>query len=179
MYTTHFLATPALAAVLYIRSRVVWRQFITRVVVLSVAGLATYILFPEAPPWMASQDDLISFHMARLSARGWIWLHVTNLQTTLAHAQEAGSNPVAAMPSLHVGFACLVAIFAMSKLHSRWRSLFLLYPMAMGLTLVYQGEHYVVDLIAGCGYAVGTHYVLNAVERRRAARKREAVAGAV
>jgi hypothetical protein len=178
IYTSHFLATPALAAVLYIRSRALWRQFISRVVVLSAAGLLTYVLFPEAPPWMASQDGLISFHIERLSARGWIWLHVSNLQTTLSHAQEAGANPIAAMPSLHVGFACMVAIFAMSKLRSRWRLLFVLYPLAMGLTLVYQGEHYVVDLIAGCGYAVVVHFGLAALERRHAARKREALAAA-
>jgi ABC-type uncharacterized transport system permease subunit len=164
--------------VLYIRSRALWRQFISRVVVLSAAGLLTYVLFPEAPPWMASQDGLISFHIERLSARGWIWLHVSNLQTTLSHAQEAGSNPIAAMPSLHVGFACMVAIFAISKLRSRWRLLFVLYPLAMGLTLVYQGEHYVVDLIAGCGYAVVVHFGLAALERRHAARKREALAAA-
>ena len=178
VYTTHFLATPALAAVLYMRSRVMWRQYISRVVVLSVAGLTTYILFPEAPPWMASQDGLIGFHIERLSARGWIWLHVSNLQSTLSHAQDAGSNPVAAMPSLHVGFASLVAIFAVSKLRSRWRWLFLLYPVAMGVTLVYQGEHYVVDLIAGLGYALATHFALNRWERHRAAKRQAATAPA-
>jgi len=32
---------------------------------------------------------------------------------------------------------------------SRWRALLALYPLAMGTTLVYFGEHYVVDLLAG------------------------------
>jgi hypothetical protein len=175
VYTTHFLATPALAAVLYIRSRVMWRQYISRVVLLSVAGLITYVLFPEAPPWMASRDGLIGFHIERLSARGWIWLHVSNLQQTLAHAQEAGSNAVAAMPSLHAGFACLVAIFAISKLRSQWRWLFVGYPLAMGLTLVYQGEHYVVDLLAGYAYALAVHFGMNQWERHRAQKARAAV----
>ena len=40
---------------------------------------------------------------------------------------------------------------------SRWRYLLWLYPVAMGLTLVYTGEHYVVDLLAGLVYAVAAH----------------------
>jgi hypothetical protein len=171
IYTSHFFATPVLAAVLWVRERTAWVQFISRVIVLSVAGLATYILFPEAPPWMASRDGLIAEHIARLSARGWIWLHASNLRTTLDHAQQDGSNPVAAMPSLHVAFACLVAIFIMAKLRSRWRLLLLLYPLAMGTALVYLGEHYVVDLIAGVAYAAAVHFGMNAWERRRAARR--------
>ena len=33
-----------------------WLAFTARIMVLSVAGLVTYILFPEAPPWMAARD---------------------------------------------------------------------------------------------------------------------------
>jgi membrane-associated phospholipid phosphatase len=171
IYTSHFLATPVLAAILWLRDRAAWMQFISRVILLSLTGLATYILFPEAPPWMASRDGFISAHIGRLSARGWIWLHASNVKQALAHAQEDGTNAVAAMPSLHVAFACLVAIFIGSKLRSRWRWLLVLYPMAMGFALVYLGEHYVVDLIAGVGYALGVHFGLNWWERRRAAGK--------
>lgn len=170
IYTTHFLATPAVAAVLWLRHRTYWLQYISRVIVLSVAGLITYVLFPEAPPWLAARDGFIADPIARLSARGWIWLHAPNLQTTLAHAQEDGSNPVAAMPSLHVAFACLIALYIGSKLTSRWRHLLWLYPVAMGVTLVYTGEHYVVDLLAGLGYAVAAHLALCWWERRRAGR---------
>lgn len=170
VYTTHFLATPVLAAVLWLRERRAWMQFISRVILLSVAGLATYILFPESPPWLASQDGDIPQHVARLSARGWIWLHLGNVKQALAHAQEAGSNAVAAMPSLHVAFACLVAMFIASKLRTKWRWLLALYPLAMGFALVYAGEHYVLDLIAGVGYAVAVHLGMNRWERWRAGR---------
>ena len=53
------------------------------------------------------------------------------------------------MPSLHAGTAALVAFFAISRLRSPWRFAFLLYPVAMGFMLVYYGEHYVVDIVAG------------------------------
>ena len=78
------------------------------------------------------------------------------------------------MPSLHVAFAALVALFIASRLHSRWRWLLALYPVAMGATLVYTGEHYVLDLLAGIAYALGRARRLRGVGaatgRRRAAR---------
>jgi membrane-associated phospholipid phosphatase len=171
IYTSHFFATPVLAAFLWLRDRAAWLRFISRVIVLSVAGLITYILFPEAPPWMAARDGDIAEPIERLSARGWIWLHAGHLKNALAHAQSDGTNPVAAMPSLHVAFACLVAICVVGRMRSRWRWLVTLYPLAMGFALVYLGEHYVIDLLAGVLYALAVHFGMNRWERRRAARR--------
>ncbi len=169
VYTSHFLATPILAAILWLRNRALWLRYISRVILLSVAGLITYIVFPEAPPWLAARDGYLD-PVARLSARGWIWLHAGNLNALLARAQSEGANPVAAMPSLHVAFATLVAIFIAGRIRSRWRYLMVLYPIAMGFTLVYSGAHYVLDLVAGVLYAVVVHVLLNRWEARRARR---------
>lgn len=169
VYVSHFLATPVLAAVLWLRDRTLWLRYISRVVVLALAGLVTYCVFPEAPPWMAARDGL-SAPVARLSARGWIWLHAGNLDTVLGRAQSEGANPVAAMPSLHLAFAVLVALTIGTRLRSRWRWLLALYPAAMGFTLVYTGEHYVLDLIVGAAYAITVHLALNHWDRRRALR---------
>ena len=173
VYTTHFLATPVLAAVLWLRNRAVWLRYIRRVIVLAVAGLVTYCLFPEAPPWLAARDGLTE-PVARLSARGWIWLHAGNLNATLAHAQVDGANPVAAMPSLHTAFATLVAIFVATQLRSRWRYLLVLYPIAMGYTLVYTGEHWVLDILVGIAYALIVHWSVSCWEARRAGKQRPA-----
>jgi membrane-associated phospholipid phosphatase len=174
VYSTHFLATPAVGAWLWLRDRAAWLGFIWRVIVLSVLGLVTYVLFPEAPPWMAAQDGYLSAPVDRLSARGFVWLHLGNVQDALGHAQVAGANPVAAMPSLHVGFATLIAIFVGIRLRSRWRYTLALYPLAMGFTLVYTGEHYVLDLLAGAVYALSAHLAVTGWERRRAARRADA-----
>ena len=73
----------------------------------------------------------------------------------LTEAGQAGSNPVAAMPSLHAGAALLVALFLWPSVsravaRSRWRRT----PSRWALTLVYTGEHYVVDVLAGWAVAV-------------------------
>lgn len=168
-YTTHFLATPIVAAVLWLRSREIWKAFAARVIVLSLAGLVTYVLFPAAPPWYAAREGVIE-PVIRASSRGWLWLHVNHAGNLLSEGQAA-VNPVAAMPSLHTAFATLIALFAISHLRSRWRWLVVLYPIAMGLSLVYLGEHYVVDLLAGVLYAFGVHWGVTAWTRRWRARR--------
>jgi membrane-associated phospholipid phosphatase len=167
VYVTHFLATPILAAVLWLRNRTMWVAYISRVIALAFAGLVTYVLFPEAPPWLAARDGLID-PVARTSARGWIWLHARNVQELLDSAQRDGANPVAAMPSLHLAFATLVALFIAPHITRRWRYLAALYPVAMGVVLVYTGEHYVLDLMAGAAYALIVHALVSRWERRRA-----------
>jgi membrane-associated phospholipid phosphatase len=166
IYTSHFLATPILAAVLWLRDRTAWLSYVTRVVILSLAGLATYVLFPEAPPWLASQHHVIG-PVARLSARGWEWLHLGHVKALLASAQRDGSNPVAAMPSLHTALATMVALYVGARLHSRWRWLLVLYPLAMGISLVYLGEHYVIDVVAGVLYALAVHTLVSRWEQGR------------
>lgn len=166
VYTSYFLTTPILAAVLWLRNREVWLRFISRVLALSLAGLITYVVFPEAPPWYAARDHVIA-PVSRLSAQGWVYLHAGNLDSLLDGVQRDGANPVAAMPSLHTAFSTLVALFLVSRMTSRWRHLLWLYPAAMGLVLLYTGEHYFLDLIAGVGYAAGVHAVLSRWERSR------------
>jgi membrane-associated phospholipid phosphatase len=170
IYTSHFLATPIVAAVYWLRDRQRWIAFITRVIALSLAGLVTYVLFPAAPPWYAARDGVIA-PVVRGSARGWIWLHVNHAGNLLSEGQVA-SNAVAAMPSLHTAFATIIALFLAERVHSRWRWLFALYPLAMGCALVYLGEHYVVDLIAGVVYALVVNWLVGRWETRGTRRTR-------
>lgn len=170
VYSSHFLVTPMVAAVLWLSARAVFYQYISRVVLLSFAGLLTYVLFPEAPPWMASQHAVIG-PVVRISALGWTWLHAGFAQHALESGQNGGANPVAAMPSLHFAFAALAALYVGSRLSSKWRRLVWLYPAAMALTLVYTGEHYVLDEIAGALYALAAHVAIGRAERWWTARR--------
>lgn len=152
VYTSHFLATPLLAALLWVRNRQVWAAFIRRVIALSMAGLVTYVLYPAAPPWYAAKEGLID-PVARLTSRGWYELGLNHAGRVLAKGQ-ADVNLVAAMPSLHTAFSTLIAMFFFRRVPVWARPLLVLYPLAMGVTLVYTGEHYVVDLLFGYVFAV-------------------------
>jgi membrane-associated phospholipid phosphatase len=169
VYTSHFLATPIVAAVLWLRSRTLWLAFVTRVIALALAGLVTYIFFPAAPPWYAAREAAIG-PAIRASSRGWIWLHIDHAGNLLQQGQLA-SNQIAAMPSLHTGYATMIAMFTIRTAHNRFRYLMIAYPLLMGISLVYLGEHYVIDVVAGVIYAIALEVAIRAFERRRARRE--------
>ena len=58
-------------------------------------------------------------------------------------------NPFAAIPSLHSAEALMVTVF-LWHFTSKWlRPLLLALPLAMAFTLVYSGEHYLIDVFVG------------------------------
>lgn len=172
IYTSHFLFTPLLAAVLWLRNRPVFVRWITRVVTLSLVGLTTYILYPAAPPWYGAREGEID-PVVRTTSRGWSEMGLNHAGQVLSKGQAA-VNAVAAMPSLHVGFAALVALFLIPRVRWWWRVPLGIYPFAMALILTYSGEHYVVDalfgILAAALVVVGCRLAERWIAQRRAAR---------
>ena len=165
VYASHFYVAIALGVVLWVRNKDAWRDWMRRYVTLLFVGLAGYLLFPTAPPWLASKDGLIG-PVSRITSRGWseLGIHRTNM------VMHGMGNQVAAMPSLHTGISALVAFYAVSRLRSPLKWLLLLYPVAMGVALCYFGEHYVADEIAGVLVAGLVMLGWARIDRRRAGR---------
>ncbi len=127
-------------------------------------GLIGYWAVPTAPPWYAAArglfDDGRTPEVRRMMVEygqqfwksGWRPLYGV-----------LGGNPLAAMPSLH---------FATSVTAARvlWRSgrlagtLGWTYALTLGTALLYLGEHYVVDLLAGLALAEGVRLGTPALE---------------
>lgn len=170
IYFSHFVASMTAAVVLWVRDRVQWVRFTRRLVGLSFAGLTGYILYPAAPPWLAAQNRKLPGFVLRLSSRGWSRIGLHSAGHALERSQ-AFANPVAAMPSLHGAFALFVVAFFLPFVRRRWWPLLLAYPLLMGVTLVYCGEHYVIDILAGW-LTVGLVYLVAARLERRYDRRR-------
>ncbi len=167
VYTSHFIVWLAIAGVLWNRNREMFRGFTRRLLSLSFAGLITYIVYPAAPPWMASQEGLIET-IHRSTANGW---NLIGLRT--AKSMERGQavvNKVAAVPSLHAGFAALIAMYFWPRVRWYWRPLLAAYPLAMGLTLMATGEHYFFDILLGWIYAAAVLVGWNWWDKRTAGR---------
>jgi hypothetical protein len=164
VYASHFLVALTLAGVLWLRDRLEWARWLRRYITLLFSGLAIYIVYPMAPPWMAARDGYLP-EVHRITRRGWedIDLH---RQTMVMFGM---GNKVAAMPSLHAGIAFLVAFWFITRLRSPWRWLLLLYPLAMSLALTYFAEHYVIDAMAGALLALLVMIGVGRWERTRAA----------
>jgi PAP2 superfamily len=171
VYLTHFFATPVLAAVLWKIDRQRFRTFVIYVATLSFAGLATYALYPAAPPWMAAQAHLIS-PVTRIVPHVWQALGLHSAGSVI-EGGYAYANNVAAVPSLHAAFSLLVAITLWPRKHTWLRPLVALYPLAMAFALIYGAEHYFSDIVLGWLYTLAALAAGKLLMRWWAARRAE------
>jgi membrane-associated phospholipid phosphatase len=130
---------------------------------------ATFALYPADPPWLGGQEGRIA-PVARIVAP--IGGHVPLVDfDTLWETGTRYANDVAAMPSLHAAYTLLISLFLVPRLRSRWRHLLWLYAPVMAFALVYTGEHYVADIVAGWIYCVVVYvaieWAITRWERRR------------
>lgn len=114
---------------------------------------------PGAHPWIEN-----------LVWRGWGELHLSAAGRLIDDGHQF-FDPVAAIPSLHVGATVMFGIFMWRRVTKWWRPLLVAYPLAMTFTLVYGAEHYVTDCIAGALAAWGVHVAANRVERWRTGKR--------
>lgn len=163
VYITHFIFIPLVTGLVWFCLRDRFAAWVSAVVTFTTLGVGGYIVYPAAPPWLASDRGEIGL-VSRISSPGWDYLHLDVVGRLIVSGQE-GSNPVAAMPSLHAGSAMLVALFFWPLARTLWRAALLGYVLLMAFALIYTGEHYVVDVVAGWSTA-GAAVVVGAVVRR-------------
>lgn len=118
-------------------------------------GALIYWLVPTAPPWYAASKGRLEDHDETRVRRMMIeygeqfWKHRWGPLYSLL-----GGNPLAAMPSLHfatsVNAAHLLGEVGVVEGAIGWT-----YALTLGLALVYLGEHYAVDLLAGLALTEG------------------------
>jgi membrane-associated phospholipid phosphatase len=108
-------------------------------------GCAGYFALPTAPPWWAAENGLTGEGVRRIMVEvgeptwGKAWERMY---------EALGGNPWAAMPSLHFATSVCAAL-SLSEAGKVEGALGWGYAGTLGLALVYLGEHYVTDLIAG------------------------------
>jgi hypothetical protein len=132
----HFPATGAFLVWLYLRrpAHYVWARRVLAAV--TAAALVLHLLFPLAPPRMLAATGLVD------TAR------VYGPSVYGDPAADSLSNQFAAMPSLHFGWALMVAIGLIAATRSRWRWLWPAHPMLTLLVIVGTANHYWLDAMA-------------------------------
>jgi membrane-associated phospholipid phosphatase len=170
VYLTHFFVTLVVAAILWRWAHHHFARYASMICVLAMTGFATYLLYPAAPPWMAARDGSIG-EANRTIGVTWQHVPITHFGSLFEKGTRYANN-VAAMPSLHAAYALLASLFLWGVLPKWTRPLLVLYPLAMAFSLVYGGEHYVVDCLAGWVFASASFLVVNWAFERRARRLR-------
>jgi membrane-associated phospholipid phosphatase len=108
-------------------------------------GVVGYALLPATPPWLASRHPGLA-HVWRITSL--VGQRVSPEAYGEIYSRIGDPNPTAAVPSLHFAITFMVYLFARGA-RRWWRALAGAYVIVMAFTLVYLGEHYVVDLILG------------------------------
>jgi membrane-associated phospholipid phosphatase len=118
-------------------------------------GASFYWLVPTAPPWWPAAAEAGGLEgevaVRRMMVEygedfwkdGWGSLY-----------SVFGGNPLAAMPSLHFATSLMAALL-LAEVGPIAGALGFAYAATLGFALVYLGEHYVVDLLAGAALTVG------------------------
>jgi membrane-associated phospholipid phosphatase len=181
IYHTHFVVPVVVIAVLWVASHRQWVRFMKRFATLLLVACAMFVVLPTAPPWMVSQKYELLAPLHRDPGRGVVHIGFKGFVHSYNVALGNG-NPIAAMPSLHASFALMVPAFFLPWIKPRWlKAVLLLFPVAMLASLVYLGEHWVIDGLVGWGIVGASFWFWSRMERRsrrqRAGRARVALAG--
>ena len=161
-----FAVVPGTLIWLYAQSPAVYRQLRNTVLATWLIAVPIYALFPVAPPRLAGigiVDTISGQSEANLNS----------------HVATSFYNPLAAVPSLHAGFAFAVGIAVAVALRRPWaKALALLWGPTVTLAVVATGNHFLFDIAAGllvtaAGFVAGC-FAARLPARRSQTRRRPA-----
>jgi membrane-associated phospholipid phosphatase len=155
-YMLHFIIPLGLAVLVWQKRDEWYWRVVSSYVMLSFLGFLTYLAFPAAPPWLASDKGIIE-PIHRISSDVWYALGVKDFPSFY---NRLSPNPVAAVPSLHAAYASLCSIWVWKLFGKKLGLTSLIYPALIYTGTVYQGEHYIIDAILGTLYALAAYFVV-------------------
>jgi membrane-associated phospholipid phosphatase len=139
---SHFLVTTTFLIWLYIARNHAYYFVRNMFMIAMVFALIGYVAFPTAPPRFLPEwgfQDTVSDFFGETAS------------------QTAGVlyNPYAAMPSMHVAFALMVAVPAMQLVrHNVLKVLWSVYPLLVTFVVIATGNHFWIDAAVGAVVAV-------------------------
>jgi hypothetical protein len=158
----HVVVTAAAFVWLYVRFPNAYRRFRDVMIVITVSGMTLHLLLPLAPPRMF--PDLGFVDTARV---------IGPASYGAGSPYKGFANQFAAMPSLHFGWALVIAWAVFVATKSRWRYLVLAHPVLTLAAIVLTANHYWLDAVAAAalfGIALGADQFVERHHARKLAR---------
>ncbi|HYZ17911.1 MAG TPA: phosphatase PAP2 family protein [Gaiellaceae bacterium] len=133
----------------YLRRNEAFPRWRNTIMLANLMGLVGYVVMPTAPPRMFPElgfvDTLNNFSISHNSG-----------------LVQLGSNPYAAMPSLHAADSLLIGLMLISVVRTRWlKPLFLLWPAWVWFSVMATGNHFWLDIVAGVAVALVALAIVN------------------
>src|SRR3954447_1540200 len=154
----HFPLSFTFVGWVVIRHRDLYPRFRNWFVSVTLLALVIHVMYPLAPPRMLDQNGFVD----TLQTYGpRIYSQDTNASV---------ANQFAAMPSLHFGWALLIALMFIRIKRTRWSYLALLHPAITLLAIVATANHYLSDAAVAGVLVLGVNAVLTHVTTRTGSR---------
>jgi PAP2 superfamily len=163
-YFMHFVLPIVVGFVFWVNSREHYWRFISALLLMCFLAFLTYLFWPSAPPWYQFHD-VVKINQQTVDR---IW---GNTVVVIYHSFNP--NQFAAFPSLHAAFPMLAAVYAWR----RYRALavgLVIWTLAVVVSIVYLGEHYVVDALASVFYVAAAAIIVESVSGWRSRRTKAA-----
>ena len=161
-YFMHFPLPILVGFFFWLNSRDHYHRFIAALLLMCFLAFVTYLFWPSAPPWWQVKDVVKIIDRTVQSLWGSQYF-------VSAIYQSFNPNRFAAFPSLHAAFPALAAVYAWP----RYRGLsvgLVAWTAAVALSIVYLGEHYVIDALDGFLYVAAATILVEGFTRWRARR---------
>jgi hypothetical protein len=133
----------------------------------NLAGYATYLLWPVAPPWYVAAHGLGPVEASAVASPAALsrWdalVGIPYFARFYAHA----SDVFGAMPSMHCAYPMLLFCFALELRRPRLVAALAAFELLMCFSAVYLQHHYVSDIVVGIVYATLGYGVARLVSDR-------------
>jgi hypothetical protein len=170
VYFMHFVLPVATGFVFWLRSRELYWRFATALLVLSFLAFVTFLFFPSTPPWLQFPHEVLKVKDQTIAKLGLAYF-VSPVYNSL------DPNNYAAFPSLHAAYPVLAVVYAWRPFR-RLALLLVAWTAAVWFSIVYTGDHYVVDALDGVLYVAAAVLLVELVGRRLVSGERRAGRGA-
>jgi len=172
-YFMHFPLPILVGFVFWLRDRDHYHRFIAALLLMAFLAFITYLFFPSAPPWYQFKLGVVpsdvAVHKILNETVAKLWGNNYIVSTLYTHLNP---NQFAAFPSLHAAFPSLGIVYA-------WRRYRLLaiglvvWTLCVLASIVYLGEHYIVDALDGFLYVAAAAVAVESFMRWRARGQRK------
>jgi hypothetical protein len=143
----HFPATVAFIALVYVRAEELYKRVRLQFISVTFVALVMQIAYPLAPPRMLSGFvDTVAVYGPAIYSRPGV---------------ESVANQYAAMPSLHVGWALMVAWGLLQMTQRPWRWIGVVHAAITSFAVVATANHYWLDGIVALGLVAAATLVIS------------------
>lgn len=163
----HWAVTPA--ALIWAKLRASRQDFVVArdtLIAANVVALVGYVSFPTAPPRLVPHAGFVDTLIAYASYGWW------DNDSALSSSGEL-ANQLAAMPSMHVGWAVWVALVTLTMVRRWWwRVAAVTYPCVTAVDVVATANHWLLDVVVGAAVVLLCWWGRRALSRRAKGRNR-------